>query len=113
FVRYDVSPDAVKSLVETYSVATQIDGAAVVTAFPGLAWEYPDFAGGALLRKRGGPLAGSGVAAPALLTAVGDQPVRDAAGLARRLEEWKPASGSLSLTVKTGSAPAQVIKLSR
>jgi hypothetical protein len=113
FVRYDVSSDAVKSLVETYSVATQIDGAAVVTAFPGLAWEYPDFAGGAQLRKMGGPLAGSGVAAQALITAVGDQPVRDAAGLARRLEEWKPASGSLSLTVKTGSAPAQVIKLSR
>lgn len=113
FVRYDVSLDAVKSLVETYSVATQINGAAVVTAFPGLAWEYPDFAGGAVLRKVGGPLAGSGVAAQALITAVGDQPVRDAAGLARRFEEWKPASGSLSLTVKTGSAPAQVIKLSR
>jgi hypothetical protein len=103
----------VTSLFSQYSARTQIDGAAVVTAFPGLAWQYPDFAGGALLSKLGGPLAGPGLAAQQLITAVGDQPVRDAGGLARRLEEWTPASGNLSLTVKTGIAPAQVIQLRR
>lgn len=113
FVRYDVSLDAVKALVDKYSAATAINGASVVTAFPGLAWQYADFAGGAMVSKPGGPLAGPGFAAQQLITAVGDQHIVDATGLAKRLEEWKPGSPGLSLTVKTGSAAPQAIEIKR
>ena len=113
FVRYDVSLDAVKALVERYSAATAINGAAVVTAFPGLAWQYTDFAGGAMVEKLGGPLAAPAFAVQQLITAVGDQRVVDAQGLAKRLEDARPASGNLPLTVKAGSAAPQTLQIRR
>jgi hypothetical protein len=112
FVRYDVTADAVKSLVERYSATTQINGSAAMTAFPALAWQYADFTGGAMLTKVGGPLAGA-VAPQQIVAAVGDQRVLDAGGLARRIEDWKRATGDLALTVKTGAAPPQVIQVHR
>jgi hypothetical protein len=111
FVRYDVSPDAVKSLVEKYSAATQIGGAGVVTAFPGLAWQYPDFEGGAMVAKPGGSLAAPGFAAQSIVTAVAGQRVVDAGGLAKRLEDAKP--GNLAVMVKAGAAAARSVELKR
>lgn len=113
FVRYDISPDAVKSLADRYSAATQISGAAVVTAFPGLAWQYADFAGGAMVSKAGGPLGAASLAPQHIVTAVGDQRVVDAGGLARRIEDWKPGAGSLALTVKVGDAAPKVVEIRR
>ncbi|TMQ19469.1 MAG: hypothetical protein E6J91_06165 [Deltaproteobacteria bacterium] len=110
FVRYDISTDAVKSLVERYSATTQVNGSAVMTAFPALAWQYPDFTGGAILTKVGGPLAGA-VAPQQIVMAAGDQRVLDAGGLARRVEDWKRATGDLALTVKAGDGPAKVIQV--
>lgn len=112
FVRYDVSLDAVRSLVEKYSAPVQVLGSTALTAFPGLAWQHADFTGGALLTKVAPPLASAGLAASAVVMAVGDQRVEDAAGLAKRLEEWKQAgTGDLKLTVKSGAGPARAVDL--
>jgi DNA-directed RNA polymerase subunit RPC12/RpoP len=113
FVRYDVTLDAVKALVEKYSSATPVLGSTAMTAFPALAWQYADFTGGAMLTKVGHPLSESGIASQSVVMAVGEQRVSDAIGFARRIEEWKQAAGDLALTVKTGDAPARVIEVGR
>ena len=111
FVRYDVTFDAVKALVEKYSAEAQVLGSTAMTAFPALAWQYADFTGGALVTKVGGGLADAGVAAPSVVMAIGDQRVADVASLARRVEEGKQAAGELKLTVKSGEAPARVVEV--
>jgi hypothetical protein len=45
--------------------------------------------------------------------AVADQRITDAAGLARRIDEWLRATGNLKVTVKAGRAAAQVVELKR
>jgi DNA-directed RNA polymerase subunit RPC12/RpoP len=110
FVRYDVTLDAVKALVEKYSSTTPVLGSIAMTAFPSLAWQYADYTGGAVLTKVARPLAGV-VAPNGIVMAVGDQKVADASSLAKRLDEWSKASNDLDLTVKTADAPAQVVKL--
>jgi DNA-directed RNA polymerase subunit RPC12/RpoP len=114
FVRYDVTLDAVKALVDKYSAATPVNGSTAMTAFPALAWQYPDFTGGALLTKVGHPFADVGVAPQSVIMAVGDQRVGDAIGFARRIDEWKqrPAA-DLTLKVKTGDAPAHTVEIRR
>ena len=106
FVRFDVPTDAVKALVEKYSSTTPVLGGAVMTAFPSLAWEHALFAGGAMVTKPGPQLAGAGIAAQQIVTAVGGQRVTDATGLAKRAEA---ATDDIKLTVETGDAPGQVV----
>jgi hypothetical protein len=114
FVRYDVTLDAVKALVEKYSAATPVSGSTAMTAFPALAWQYPDFTGGALLTKVAHPFADVGIAAQSVVMAVGEQRVGDAIGFARRIEEWKQqTAGDLALTVKTGDTPAHKVEIRR
>ena len=113
FVRYDVSLDAIKALVEKYSAATPIIGSTAMTAFPALAWQYPDFTGGVILTKVGRALADAGVASHDVIMSIGDQRVGDTTSFARRLEEWKQGSGDLALTVKSGGAPARVVQVRR
>ena len=114
FVRYDVTLDAVKALVEKYSAATPVNGSTAMTAFPALAWQSTDFTGGALLTKVGHPFADLGIAAQSVVMAVGDQRVADAIGFARRIDAWKQQTeGDLALTVKTGDAPAHTIEIKR
>jgi hypothetical protein len=114
FVRYDVTLDAVKALVEKYSAATPVNGSTAMTAFPALAWQSTDFTGGALLTKVGHPLSDAGIAAQSVVMAVGEQRVADAIGFARRLEEWKQQTdGDLAVTVKTGDAPAHTLQIRR
>jgi hypothetical protein len=114
FVRYDVNLDAVRALVEKYSAATPVASSMTMTAFPGLAWQLADFTGGAMLTKVGRPLTGAGLVPQQVIMAVGDQRVVDAAGLARRVDEWtNGTAGSLSLTVKAPTTPAHVIELKR
>jgi DNA-directed RNA polymerase subunit RPC12/RpoP len=113
FVRYDVTLDAVRALVEKYSAATPIIGSTAMTAFPALAWQYADFTGGVWLTKVGHPLADAGIAPQSMVMRVGEQRVGDAIGFARRIEEWKQATGDLALTVKTGDTPARVVEVRR
>jgi DNA-directed RNA polymerase subunit RPC12/RpoP len=114
FVRYDVTLDAVKALVEKYSAVTPVNGSNAMTAFPALAWQYTDFTGGALLTKVGHPFADAGIAAQSVVMAVGDQRVGDAIGFARRIDEWKQQpDGDLALTVKAGEAPVRTVEIRR
>lgn len=113
FVRYDISLDVMKALLERYSAQAQVLGASVMTAFPALAWQHADFTGGAMLTKLGRPLAGPDLTAPSVVSAVGEQRVVDAPGFARRVEEWKQGSGDLKLTVKAGDAPAREVVIPR
>jgi hypothetical protein len=113
FVRYDVTLDAVKALVEKYSAVTSFDGGAAITAFPGLAWQYADFTGGAVLTKVGRPYSNAAIAPHSILVSVGDQHVVDAAGLARQLTEATKTPGDLKVTVKTGDGAPQAIDVHR
>lgn len=97
FVRYDVSLDAVKALVERYSTPVMVGGSTAVTAFPGLAWQYADFVGGAMLVKPSRPLERSGVAIKHVITNAADQRIADVQALEKQVTA---AQGSLKLTVK-------------
>lgn len=87
FVRYDISVDALQMLQKRYGAATSILDSAVLTAFPGLAWQDPKFSGGAMFRTVGGALAKAGAAPLQIVTAFDDKPVVDATALANRLDE--------------------------
>lgn len=112
FVRYDVSLDAIRSLVEKYSAPVQVLGSTALTAFPGLAWKQPAFPGGALFTKVAAPLSGAGITPSSVVTAVGDQRVMDAVVLAKRLDEWKQAGGGdLKLAVQPAEGAARTVDL--
>lgn len=113
FIRYDVTLDAMKALVEKYSATTTVLGSAATTAFPALAWQFADFIGGAMLTRVARPLSDAGIAGSNVVTAVGDQRVSDATSFARRIEEWKQGTGALQLTVMTGEGPARVVDVKR
>jgi hypothetical protein len=113
FIRYDVTLDAMKVLVEKYSATTTVLGSTAMTAFPALAWLAPDFTGGAMLTRVAHALSDAGIAVSNVVMAVGDQPVSDATGFARRIEEWKPGTGGLQLTVATGEGPTRVVDVKR
>ncbi|HEY4181326.1 MAG TPA: hypothetical protein VGM90_30985 [Kofleriaceae bacterium] len=112
FVRYDVALDAVRSLVEHYSVpVSTIGGASLVTAFPGLGWESPDLASGAVVIKPGTKLARSGVKAETVIVAIDDQPVGDALQLSRALEAADKAHTEVHLKIVTPGAPTATLSV--
>jgi hypothetical protein len=108
FVRYDVSLDAIRALVEKYSTTTSVMGNNAMTAFPALAWQYADFTGGAVLTRVSKLLETAGVAPQQIVMAVGDQRVSDATSFARRFGDAARATGEIQLTVKTGDAVSHV-----
>lgn len=111
FVRYDVTLDAVKVLVDTYSAPVSIADTTVVTAFPAMAWELADHSGGALVTKVGRNFAEAKVAIGDLITAVGDQPVANAPALSRVFEA--ATERKLPVTVKTGADAPRVVEVRR
>jgi hypothetical protein len=110
FIRYDINLEAVKALVDKYSAMTPVGGGFAMTAFPALAWQFPDFTGGAVLTKLGKALATAGIAAGEMVIAVNDQRVVDAPGLVKRFDEAM-AAGSAKLSVKAGLSAPQVITI--
>ena len=113
FVRYDITLDAVKTLVLKYSEPAALLGSTLVTTFPALAWPSPHFIGGPMLTKVGRPLADAGLTPETVISALGDHPVTDTSSLARRLDEWKQGTGDLLLTVVTGDAEPRVVTIPR
>lgn len=111
FVRYDVTLDAVKVLVDTYSAPMPVGDTILMTAFPALAWELVDHSGGALVTKAGRTFAEAKVAVGDVVTAVGDQRIADATALSRALKE--ATARKLLLTVKTGAEPERVVAVRR
>jgi len=109
FVRYDVTLDAVKVLVDTYNATKPVMDSTVVTAFPALAWQLVDTNGGALVAKAGRSFEDAKIATGDIVTAVGDQPIVDAPGLGRALEAAK--GKKVALTVKTGADAPRVVEV--
>jgi len=106
FVRFDVSLDAMRVLVEKYSESTPVLGSTAMTTFPELAWSHTKLTGGALLTKVGKPLTGAGLEPQQIITAVAGERVNDAPTLAKRVAD---GTGPLELTVLVGdTAPATV-----
>jgi DNA-directed RNA polymerase subunit RPC12/RpoP len=111
FVRYDVSLDAVRTLVDKYSATTQVLGSSAMTAFPCLGWKFDRFRGGAYLTKVGHPLSNAGVASQQLVVAVGDKKVVDAPSLAHDVED--SSHGEVKLTVAAAGVPDRVVSVKR
>ncbi|MBA3455778.1 MAG: hypothetical protein H0T42_21965 [Deltaproteobacteria bacterium] len=111
FVRYDVSIDSVRTLVDKYATTTTVLGSTTaMTAFPALSWQQPDFTGGAYLTKVGKPFDDVGLAEQHLVLAIGDQPLKDAPAFARLVDAAK-ATRELTMTVKSGDAPARQVSV--
>ncbi|MBA3503538.1 MAG: hypothetical protein M4D80_07570 [Myxococcota bacterium] len=108
FVRYDVSLDAMRALVETYSTSTVAKGTTAMTAYPALGWRYPDFKGGVVLTKLHRKLVSAGIQPQQVVTAVDEHRVTDAGTFARYINE---APDDVKLTVVSGDAPPAVIKV--
>lgn len=88
WVRFDLSSDAVRALIDRYTKATVIPGGEAITPFPALAWRYPEItSGGAyILSVDGGQAEALGLEPGHVVTAVGDTPIADAGDLAAALE---------------------------
>lgn len=107
FIRYDISIDAMRTLVEKYSATTTVLGSSLTTAFPALAWSHASFNGGALFTNVHKPFADAGIGPQQIVVAVADQRVTDAAGFAKAIDA---TSGDLKLTtILVGDAPAKVV----
>jgi anti-anti-sigma regulatory factor len=100
FVRFDLSSNGLKALMQEYSNEVDVVGSKVVTAFPGLAWSSPDLKQGVLVLDAGGRLRSKGVEDRDVVLSVAGQPVRNAADLAAKLEADRDAP--LSVRGKDG-----------
>ena len=105
FVRYDINLDVLRVLIERYSVPAAANGATLLTAFPGLAWQSPELASGAIVTNPGRKLGRAGIKPKDVVTELGETPVTEAAQLAQQLEAAAKADRSVQLTVKTGDEP--------
>jgi hypothetical protein len=110
YVRFDVSTDSVKALVNKYGTTTDVLGSRAMTAFPELGWSHDTFQGGVLLTKVGDRLAKSGVAPQDVVVAVGDQRVSDVSGLQRQLDG---AKGEVKLSVVTANAAPRSVAVKK
>ena len=112
FVRFDVSLEQQRALVEKYSSSSTVLGSTVVTAFPALAWLHPGFTGGAFVEKVGGAFAAAGIPGQSIVTAVGEKRIADAPQLAHQVED--AAKGAeLKLTVQVGDSAGQTVAIKK
>jgi hypothetical protein len=109
FVRYDVSLDMLRSLVQRYSVPTDVLGAPAIPYFPSLAWSAPDVSAGAMLLAVPPALARARLAKGDVITAVAGTAVEDPADLGQRLGQ-QPKHGSVALTVKHDHGPPRAVE---
>lgn len=108
FVRYDISLDSIKALVEKYSVQVEVMESSAVTVFPGLAWKIPQVKSGAMIVKAGGALSKAGLKEQSIVTAVGEQAIADAAQLADRLKGAVKASVTAIVTPDEAAQPKKI-----
>jgi anti-anti-sigma regulatory factor len=76
FVRYDLESDAMKNLIQEYTVPVDVAGTKVVTAYPQLAWKRPGVISGGFVLDPG-PLAARGLARGDIIVAINGADVRD------------------------------------
>jgi hypothetical protein len=110
FVRYDVSLDAIKALVDKYSTPVTVGGSTGMTAFPALAWQAPDYTGGVVLTKVGKPLADAHIAPGDVVMSINGQPIVDGAGFEKHMSEWKEGTAKVVRLPETGPATTVDVK---
>jgi hypothetical protein len=81
-----------------------------MTAFPALAWQAPDFAGGAVLTKVGKPLSDAHVAPGDVVMSINDQPTVDAAAFEKLMTEWKTGAAKVKRLPAAGPADTLDVK---
>ncbi len=111
FVRFELSADQVKGMVDQYKKSEEALGVTVVSVFPSVAWRYPDVQTGAIITKVGkGDLASTGLSPEYIITSIQDRNVKDADAFVRiapkELTRLKAEGGSLKLAVRTGDVQA-------
>jgi hypothetical protein len=88
---------------------TAFRGSTLMTGFPALAWQYPQFAGGVVVTKSARTLARAGIGADQLITALGEQRVVDAGLFARRFDELAQTQEKIQVTVAKPGVPEPVV----
>jgi len=86
FVRYDITLDAVRSLVDKYSAITAVGDSTVMTVFPGLGWEYK-VDGGAVVVKAGKAFTAQGASQLSIIQMAGVQKIVDGPALGHHAKE--------------------------
>jgi anti-anti-sigma regulatory factor/DNA-directed RNA polymerase subunit RPC12/RpoP len=107
FVKIDPGARELASLAERWQAARDVLGARAVTAYPGLAWRWPDVVEGAFLDSVGpGPLRDAGVSPHDVVLEVDGKRIASADALANELDaeipRLKKEGGALKLLVQTG-----------
>lgn len=111
FVQYRLSPDNLARLIEFYGKAETVQGAKVVTAFPGIAWRYAKVVSGAVIvNSAESDLVDIGLVDQYIVLSVQDRQITDAASfvkiMAEEYAQAKEKGGNLKLEVKAGDQPA-------
>jgi S1-C subfamily serine protease len=88
FVRFDLSGNSLKALIQEYSSVIEVLGSKVVTLFPGLVWRQVDAKQGVVVLDAGGRLKSLGVQDDDIILALNGEPVRSSADLASKLEKF-------------------------
>jgi hypothetical protein len=110
FVRYDVSLDAIKALVEKYSTPVTVGGTTAMTAFPALAWAAPDYTGGVVLTKVGKPLSDAHIVPGDMVMSINDQRIVDAISFEKHMTDWKEGTAKVVRLPETGPAATVDVK---
>ena len=113
FVQYQIPGDIVEQLIDLYSKPVEALDARLVTAFPGLAWRYPEMDGGAaVIGTDDGVMKESGVRSGEVITEVQGRPIKDARAfeqvLQYQLTSLAQESGDLRLTVHSDKGTGKV-----
>ena len=113
FAQIQISGEIVERMVETFSKPVDALDARMVTAFPSLAWRYPEMRGGvAVIDIDDGIMKESGIEEGQIITAVQGRPVKDAPAFLQvldyQLKTLAQESGDLDLTVLGDNGVAEV-----
>lgn len=108
FVRYDITLDAVRALVDKYSSVSTFGDSSAITVFPALGWHFPDLSGGAVIVKAGKDFAEAKIAPLSIVATSSGKPITDAAVLAHEVQD---AHAPLMLEVKSGDSPTKPVEL--
>jgi anti-anti-sigma regulatory factor len=113
FVRYSLSADATKKLVERYSAPSEAEGARALTVFPAVAWRYPDITEGAIIvaTTPNGVIGQIGLQPQYIVLRVRDRQIGDAGAFATVAKEEiallksKAGGGDVGIEVKRDDGP--------
>jgi hypothetical protein len=111
-VRYTFPTNATKQLTALYSTPVEAEGAKVVTAFPAVAWRFPDVVDGAIVVATNSEqtFGRMGLAPQYVILSVNGRKVGDAGAFAEtaksEVETLKQKSGDLRIEVKRDDGPS-------